>query len=91
MFFGVMLQSELAAESLESDPDYRAGAEILANTLEESGLEDQTFVRAVGEVRDTLLHTPAPAAAAAAAAAAAINAPHSCWCVLCVVLRARLS
>ena len=60
MFFGVMLQSELAAESLESDPDYRAGAEILANTLEESGLEDQTFVRAVGEVRDTLLHTPAP-------------------------------
>jgi len=46
-----MLQSELAAESLESDPDYRAGAEILANTLEESGLEDQTFVRAVGEVR----------------------------------------
>ena len=52
-------KAELAAESLETDPDYRAGQGILVNSLEESGLEDQMFVRAVGEVRITFLHTPA--------------------------------
>lgn len=42
------LQAELRAESLEEAPDYRASAQIVARSVEESGL-DATFVRMVGE------------------------------------------
>ena len=42
-----LAQAELLAECPESAPDYRAGAAILARGLEESGLQGQTFVRAV--------------------------------------------
>jgi len=43
------LQAELLAECPETAPDYRGSAAILSRSLRESGLEGQTFVRAVGE------------------------------------------
>ena len=42
------LQAELRAETLEGEADYRAGPQILAQSLAESGLEGETFVRASG-------------------------------------------
>ena len=41
------LQAELLAECPETSLDYRGGAAILDRSLQESGLEGQTFVRAV--------------------------------------------
>ena len=41
------VQAELAAESEEGAPDYRATREIVARSLAESGLDGQTFVRPV--------------------------------------------
>ena len=41
------LQAELSTESLEGSPDYRAGKEILVRSVAESGLEGETFVRAL--------------------------------------------
>ena len=49
------LQAELRAETLEAHPDYRAGGEILARSVAESGLQDATFVRAVGDVEVPLV------------------------------------
>ena len=43
------LQEELAAETLDTHPDYRAGGAILTRTMAESGLDGATFVRSVGE------------------------------------------
>ena len=49
------LQAELANETEEASPDFRAGAQILEQGVSQSGLLDQTFVRAVGDVEVPLV------------------------------------
>jgi hypothetical protein len=49
------LQAELRAESDDSQPDYRASAQILTRGVAESGIEGETFVRVVGGVQVPLV------------------------------------